>query len=273
MAGESSTTEAKRAAMSGLNEEKTGGATFDGTGDYPAWRRAQQVEAWMHDSSIAAAKVVFRRLRGSAIDTALGAKNTDDLDGFPFASVNEILVTLDTAYGGTTAFNKVEAVRQLARLRQGNKDFGAFAAEFQSLAGKSGLDNVSLIATLQAAVNSKLAGAAATIDEDTTLGNALARLKKIDQMTPNLPPRGGGGRGTGNSTRGRAAFTRGRGRGRGVPRDGPETRSCYGCGEKGHLSRECPNKSTARETRISDKPPPPPEEDDIVEHVHMSGNE
>jgi hypothetical protein len=257
-------TDAKRAMTSTAPEDRAGGAIFDGTGDYQSWRRAQQVEAFMHDSSVAAAKVVFRRVRGTAIETMLAAVSTSNLAAFPFSSVDGILEALDLVYGGTGAYNKVEALRQLMRLRQGNQSFEDYIAKFQALAAKSQLDRPSLIGALQAGVNTKLAPAAAMIDESQEIGAAINRLKKVDQMTPNavFKPRND------KPTRGRAANTGGRNGSRDMSKV-----ECYNCGEKGHLSRNCSKPRKARKGKIAEINPEESETDDIVEYTHMSGNE
>lgn len=266
MAPPDTDTSAKRAMAAPAPDDKTGGSTFDGTGDYQSWRRAQQVEAFMHDSGVAAAKVVFRRLRGAAIDTALAAVQVNNLAGFPFQTVAEILIALDLGYGGTLAYTKVEAVRQLMRLRQGTRSFEDYVQQFQSLAAKSQLDNASLIAALQAGVSGKLAPTAAMIEEDTILGTAIGRLKKVDLMTPNttFPKRDNGGN---KSFKGRASSTDDK------PKRDLSAVTCYNCDKKGHLARDCRGPKRARKGKTTEARDDNPVDDDIVEHAYMSGNE
>lgn len=211
----------------------TGGAPFDGTGDYASWKRGAKILSLTTGDPGRGAKAVFKLLRGPALDVATAHIDMDTITVFPFTNPQQIFRHLDTAYDTSGAEQKHEAVRQLTRLRQGSKDLGEFVEEFQVLAAKSGLDMEAKVAMLQAGVSPRLAPGAALIEE-ATLGGFVAKLRRLDQMTPKTDPRtrGYGHRGVKDrGTKGRQTSTR-------DPRD----IVCFNCQKKGHYKKDCKSK-------------------------------
>jgi hypothetical protein len=255
---ESSTDGARRAksVFDGSGGGDSGGTyTFDGTGDYMSWRRWAQVTALTEESTAGATKKVFKALRGMAVDVALSNQDTDNLSVFPFSTVGEILIVLDTQFSGGNLQSKQEATRLLMRLRQGNKTFEDFAQELVMLASKAKVDNTTKIAALQAGVATKLTQAAAMLEGDEEIGQAIMKLKRVDSMTPNPQrfQRGGGN----DKTKGRSVTTN-------KPRDKSKI-ECYNCHKMGHFKRECRSQANKASVEKEDS-----DAEDIVEY---SGNE
>lgn len=256
---ESSTDGARRAKSVSDDSGKgdSGGTyTFDGTGDYTSWRRWAQVTALTEDSATGATKKVFKALRGMAVDVALSNQDTDNLSAFPFNTVGEILVVLDTQFSGGNLQNKQEATRLLMRLRQGNRPFEDFAQELVMLASKAKVDNTTKIAALQAGVATKLTHAAAMLDGDIEIGQAIMKLKRVDSMTPN-PQRFQRGGGNDKNTKGRSVTTN-------KTRDKSKI-ECYNCHKMGHYKRDC--RSQANKASVEK------EDSDIEDIIEYSGNE
>jgi hypothetical protein len=220
-----------------------------------SWRRWAQVTALTEESTVGATKKVFKALRGVAVDVALSNQDTDNLSVFPFSTVGEILIVLDTQFSGGNLQSKQEATRLLMRLRQGNKTFEDFAQELVMLASKAKVDNTTKIAALQAGVATKLTQAAAMLEGDEEIGQAIMKLKRVDSMTPNPQrfQRGGGN----DRTKGRSVTTN-------KPRDKSKI-ECYNCHKMGHFKRECRSQANKASVEKEDS-----DAEDIVEY---SGNE
>jgi hypothetical protein len=197
-------------------------------------------------------RYVFSTLRGTAITNALSGKNLST-GVYPFDRPGDIYDALDAHYAVDASADKEECLRQLARLRQGTKDFGAFLQEFQALAAGAKLEDGMRQALLRASVNTKLATAAA-LAEASTFAELAMKIRRADQMMPNAAkPTFHQKKKNYEPTKGRAATT-----------DGP--RLCFNCQKPGHLARDCRGKKPgARKTQQYDS-----EDEDIVEH---QGNE
>jgi len=253
--------DAKRAAMATDGQTSRGGGNiFDGSQDYMAWRTWAQGKALFgRNNKPRAAETVFDCLRGGpAVQVMSGANATGD----PFNTVEDILVILDQAYGGTAGMGQQEADRQLIRLRQGKKSFNDFTQEFLALCAQSSFTRTAKIAALQAAVNGQLAPMAAMIPHDSEVGVAITQLRKVDAMAP---------RSTFQPTeRRQGKFTRGRQAQTGE-RDLSQV-ECYGCHRKGHLKRDC-RSTKGKQAKSAKEATSADDEEDIVEYHPMSGNE
>jgi Zinc knuckle len=223
-------TRAARTKMADNADDNSNGSknTFDGTGDYRAWKRGAQVAALKKDTPLAGAKEVFNQLRGTALDIALEGIDTDQLTEFPFQHPSDIFRALQLVYDTDGSENQKDARRQLMRLRQGNKDLSDFLPDFLALASRGKVDNITKIAALQAAVNQRLAPAAA-VSESDDFGALVAVLKRYEMMTPKAPQgQRSGYKKEKHHTKGRQAITRDR-----------SEIVCFNCNKKGHFKRDC----------------------------------
>jgi hypothetical protein len=233
------------------------GFTFDGTGDYQAWKAwARGVALFGRADPVKAAEKVFMNLRGTAAEMVMGqAAATGD----PFPDTNAIINALDLGYAGSTGIGQQEADRRLMRLRQKNMTFADYVIEFQTLATQSSFSRQAKISALMAGVNGKLAPAAAMLEPDVEVGTAITKLRQYDAMTPNPVAR--------TKTEGRSKGKAARGKKVREARD-MSTIECYNCHKKGHLKKDC--RSKAKKAKE-----PAQEDDDDYEDIveHQAGNE
>ena len=236
-----------------------GGPTFDGTGSYEAWKGYWRIEAL--DDTTKARKGALKSLRGAAQAMVLAGIESDTATN-PFTTIRDIFAVLDPTYAGA-GISPQNATQQLARLRQGTRDFTTFLQEFNTLAAHTGLGGEGRKALLMAGVSGRLAGIAAASSDDPYAG-MCAKLANADRMMPKDRPRQNGGRGP--QAKGRQTQTR----------DHSQL-TCYKCQREGHIQRNCPdNKPRQGKARQADtetpkagSEPEPNEWEDIVEH---SGN-
>jgi hypothetical protein len=239
---------ARRAAMAsdaGSNGG-SGGNTFDGTGDYITWKRGATITALLSDDALSGAKAVFRLIKGNAVAALTADLDLANTSSFPFANAQAIFTALEKIYGDPSEAQRGEALRQLARLRQSHKAFEEFLLDFTILAVQAGLSSEMKISMMRAAVSSRLATAAATID-DSDFGTYVMKLRRADQMIPREQKKN-------------FRTTEKRGKGRGTQTRDMSKVDCYGCGETGHLKRDCKKKAKATKTSDDDT-------EDIVEHL------
>lgn len=249
-------------AQTKMTEENTGGnggggPTFDGTGSYEAWKGYWRIEAL--DDPIKARKGALRSLRGPAQAMVLAGVDEDTAIS-PFSTIRDVFAVLDPSYAGA-GINPQNAMQQLARLRQGTKEFATFLQEFNTLAAHTGLDSTGRKALLMAGVSGRLAATAVACTTDSYAG-MCAKLANADRMLPRDKPK----QSRGPPVKGRQTQTR------------DHTKlTCYKCQQEGHIQRNCPDnkprQGKARQTETkapeANNEPEPNEWEDIVEH---SGN-
>jgi len=228
----SSSAAARRTTMTTTGDTPNGGNTFDGTGDYEAWKRGATVMALTADTPAAGAKAIFKLLRGSAVDTATASLGTAAPTTFPWATAATLLEVLDSTYGTSTAERQKEALRKIGRLRQGNKTLTEHLEQFNTLASQAQINAPQKISLLKATVSARLATPAALIDEDT-IGGFMQKLKIADDMIPSPAPGQKRGWKKVEKTKARQVTA-------------SEDIRCYNCNKNGHIARKCPDKKKGR---------------------------
>lgn len=245
-----------RAKMSdsGTSGGGKGGPTFDGTGDYQAWKGHWLLESL--DDATEARKGCIRSLRLGP-QTQITARITAKTASNPYQTVHDVFAVLDPTYAAEGLSERV-ALQQLSRLRQ-KGDYGTYLQEFNRLAAHTTLTDGQKVAMFLAGVEGRIAAAASVLTEQG-FATVAATLAQTDRMTP----RGGGGnRGRGGGRGGRGGTT-----GRQASTRDMSTIECYSCGKKGHFERNCRSKAKKAETKEKESPE---EAEDITEHY--SGNE
>lgn len=235
-----------------------GGFTYDGTGDYRAWKGYATLRGIEEGGGELSAKAVARLLRGTAaMDLANSVTGlSTSMTSYPFANMKAVFDALEQAgHGGSTDMDKGSAFREMTRCRQGSRKLEEFLPDFNRLASLSGVAEWQKIAMLKASLTSRLAVHAVNI-EQTNYGSFVTRLREIDAVAPREQQKQQGGRNE-HRTKGRGA------------KSTEDTRKCYNCDEQGHLANRCPKPKKAR--RSAKKPEE--EDDDARSIVAYSGNE
>jgi hypothetical protein len=123
------------------------------------------------------------RLEGPALDQVLPYLRDDRVDLANFAALIKILENAfdDPDRAGT-------AQRRLRSLKQGNKEFSVYYAEFQRYAPETGWDEVAKRFALQEGLSRDLQTALVAVDEPENLDRFVELCQKIDQKLRRLSP-------------------------------------------------------------------------------------
>lgn len=246
---------------------------FDGSGDYSFWKRGCWVKAEGADEQAKTTWVV-KRVEGTPLGVLL-AEFTDaqleQANGNPFTTRRGVFQRLDPVYA-KGAQNQQDAVRRLGRLRQGNKPFQEFLQEFNEIASQTGQSQPQLVGALCNAVSGSRVDMIPVAQRETTVREAAAIFGSVIERST---------QGRGQSGRGRGGF-RGRGNHQSTQGRQAQTRDmsnmeCYGCGNKGHMARDCPDRRGQQRNqpnrgRKANSRPKEVEEEDEDFQLH-SGNE
>ena len=199
---------------------------FDGTKettDYPTWSSLAIIEILLADDDKSSLRTLLHALRGTPLTTVTGGvSRATTAAQLALTSGKDVLDKLDPMYGATSEHAKASARQELSRLRQGKKTFPEYLAEVSRLGTLAGLAPADLVPEIMAGIEGRLAPVAAS-----GIGKSWAdftqSLLTADRMVPRFKKQEGG------QTH----------RGRGVQSD-TDTRTCYNCNEKGHISTNCP---------------------------------
>lgn len=198
---------------------------FTGEQDFFLWKRAMQVQlAAEGGTPVDKAKWLIKRIGGSAVDACLDGINLES-ETFQFSGPNDIFSRLGGIYGGLTEATRQDAMRELARLRQGNKSFDEYLVDFNRLANQAQLQSPSRVAMMMAGISSRLAPYAGSAHYEDYAG-FVQLMRRTDAMMP-------------RERKGPTpAANQGRQRGR-AAREGKPIK-CWNCDTEGHTKRECP---------------------------------
>ena len=217
---------------------------FDGSQDYVTWKRGTKIRLTLDGTTgVEAAKAVFRKLDGTALDQVLGRITDED---FKFTGPDQVFGILDETYVAT-AVNQVDIRRQLTRLRQGTTPLEEHLQSFNRLAAAAALDPTDALGMLQGTINQRIMTIAAAY-VGTSMSEFVTVCKRADAMAPKVLAKTPGYRGR-------------KEKGRGV-REAPDisTIECYKCHKKGHYKRDCKEKGrTARKTTEPEETDPDPD--------------
>jgi hypothetical protein len=225
---------------------------------------------------------VLTRIKGDAKKHIQPRLRADVLN--PFRTVEEILTILERAYSDPN--RKQKASDEFRVLYQNDKSFHVFWADFQRLAIETDMPEETQLTELRYRINADLQLALASFEADSvydlarkciTVDANVQRVNKLKnrkskgatsssgsgggskRLGPPVKIENRGAPGAGPASSGGLASGRDSGKRSGDRPAWTEEQvrrynenACFGCGQKGHISKECPNKGQGRRANVQE---------------------